>query len=139
MTNIKSYSEMIKLTSYEERLKYLMLRGIVAGETFGDDRYLNQMLYKSNRWRRARQRIILRDEGYDLGIEDYPIVGDIYIHHINPISLEDIVYQRSCIFDDENLISTSFDTHNAIHYGNETILPSVTIERRINDTCPWKR
>lgn len=133
----KTYSELIQLPTFEERLVYLRLEGEVGKETFGYDRYLNQVLYKSKEWKRVRDEVIIRDSGYDLGCEGYLIVGHLIIHHINPISIEDINERNPDIFNPEYLISTSLDTHNAIHYGND-IFQTQPIIRTVNDTCPWK-
>lgn len=149
MTNIKSYSELITLPSFEERFRYLQLDGQVGKETFGYDRYLNQMLYNSQEWRRLRDKIIIRDNACDLAHENHEIPSwrdengkrhgpKILIHHINPISMEDIVNRRQIVFDPENMITTIMATHNAIHYGDESLLPKGPIERTQNDTCPWR-
>lgn len=135
---IKNYIELSKLTSFADRLKYLKLDGIVGKETFGFDRYLNQMLYRSNEWRRCRRDIIIRDNGNDLGCECFEIGGRILIHHIVPITADDIIKLNPAVFDPNNLISTSLDTHNAIHYGNDHLVSNDPVERNINDTCPWK-
>jgi hypothetical protein len=135
---IRTYRELSRLRSFEERYKYLRLSGIVGESTFGFDRYLNQMLYRSSQWRKSRDNVIIRDNGCDLGVEDYAIQGRIIIHHMNPITLEDIELERDIVFDPELLISTSHATHNAIHYGDESLLQSAPIERRKNDTCPWR-
>lgn len=137
--NYKSYSELIKIESFEERLKYLSLAGIVGETTFGGHRYLNQILYQSYKWKNeTRPEVILRDNGCDLGHEDYLINGSIYIHHINPITIDDVLEERPCVFDLDNLICTSFQTHNAIHYGIEDFLPKSFVERKKYDTCPWR-
>lgn len=133
---IKSYSEMILLPSFKERFEYLRCNGIVGLETFGNKRYLNQILYHLVEWRSFRNKVIYRDEGFDLGDRDIPIYGPIYIHHINPITIDDILQRRKCVFDMDNAISTSFRTHQAIHY--ETDCPLLEpAERHMNDTCPW--
>ena len=111
----------------------------IGDETFGYDRYLNQILYQSSEWRRFRRNIVIRDNGCDLATPGYEIQGKILIHHINPITLRDIEQRDPKVFDPENVISTSLLTHNAIHYGDESILITEPIERRPNDTCPWKR
>lgn len=138
MNSYKTYSELITISSFEERFEYLSLSGIVGDITFGGHRYLNQKLYQSPEWKSIKREVILRDNGCDLAHEDYPIKGHIYIHHINPISIEDILERRSCVFDLENLISASFITHNAIHYGSEELLTRKPIIRTKNDTCPWR-
>lgn len=138
----KSYSELIKIESFEDRIKYLSLSNIVGEATFGSHRYLNQMLYRNPKWKRdTRHAVILRDDGCDLGHQDYPINGSIYIHHINSITIDDILEERPCVFDLENLVCTSFRTHNRVHYGfigAEKDLPKIVINRSKNDTCPWK-
>jgi hypothetical protein len=135
---IRTYHELHKLKTFEERYQYLRIFGIVGQATFGYDRYLNQMLYTSGRWKKTRDKVIIRDNGCDLGVEDYQIYGRILIHHLNPITVEDIELERECVYDLENLICTSLDTHNAIHYGDESLLPQVPIERTPHDTCPWR-
>ena len=135
---MKSYSELIRIPSFEERFQYLRINGIVGEETFGCDRYLNQIFYKSEEWKRIRRRVIIRDNGCDLAWEEYEIKGIIIIHHINPITKEDILDRSSKLFDLENLICTSVNTHKAIHYGNEEMLPKKIVERTMNATCPWK-
>ena len=136
---IRTYSELITIPTFKERFKYLRLEGSVGIETFGYDRYLNQMLYNSPEWKKCRQDIIIRDNGCDLACEGYEIHGRILIHHINPITVDDILKRRPIVFDPENLIVTTHNTHNAIHYGDENLLMSEPIERSINDTCPWRR
>lgn len=135
----KSYLEMIRLPTFEDRYEYLKIGGLVGEETFGYDRYLNQVLYRSQEWKRFRRDIILRDNGCDLGCDGYAIVGKILIHHINPITIEDVVNRNTCLFDPNNVISTSLNTHNAIHYGDAELLMTGPIERTKNDTCPWKQ
>lgn len=136
---LKTYSELIQIPSFQERIEYLSLNGKVGSETFGEHRYLNQLLYSSYDWKQTRREVITRDLGLDLGHEDYPIMGDIYVHHINPITIDDITNSRPCVFDLTNLISTSFNTHNMIHYGNDKLPKMFYIERKKNDTCPWRR
>lgn len=138
MTNTKRYSELSTIPTYEERFKYLQLKGAVGNDTFGYDRYLNQILYNSPEWKRLRNRIIIRDNGCDLGCEGYEIYGRILIHHMNPITVEDIVSRDPIVFDPENLICVSHNTHNAIHYGDENLLIMAPVERTKNDTCPWR-
>lgn len=134
----KSYNELIRLKTFEERFEYLMIRSTVGKDTFGSERYINQLLYTSGKWRRRRDDVIIRDNGCDLGVVGYEIYGPITVHHINPITVEDIVYEHPCVFDMNNLISTATDTtHKAIHYSNENIIFQ-PIERFINDTCPWR-
>ena len=134
---IRRYSELKRLITFEERYRYLRLAGRVGVDTFGYDRYLNQILYRSGRWLQSRDIVIIRDNGCDLGVENYEIYGAIYIHHINPITIEDVKLNRDRVFDPEFLITTSFNTHNAIHFGNESLLQKLPIERKPNDTCPW--
>lgn len=134
---IKTYSELINLKTFEERFRYLKVGGKVGESTFGYDRYLNQMLYTSRKWKRTRDDIIIRDMGCDLGIEDREIFDKILVHHITPITYEDIELQRSIVYNPENLICTTFNTHQAIHYGDESLLIKPPIERTRNDTCPW--
>lgn len=134
----KSYSKLKRLKTLEERFEYLRLSGRVGDSTFGYDRQLNQLLYSSPRWKRTRDEVIIRDNGCDLGVEGYEIYGRILVHHINPITIEDIENDNDAIYDLNNLISTSHNTHNAIHYSDSSLLPKPLIERRKNDTCPWK-
>lgn len=134
----KTYSELIKITSFEDRFKYLKLPGIIGEETFGSRRYLNQILYQTEKWKSTRREVIFRDNGCDLAHKDHPINGSVYIHHLNPITIEDILQERPCVFDLDNLISTAFRTHNAIHYGSEDLLSKGPIIRKKNDTCPWR-
>jgi hypothetical protein len=139
-TNIKTYSELITLPTFEERYRYLRLGGRVGADTFGFDRYLNQVVYQRDpRWKDARDIVIIRDNGCDLGIEGREIHGKILIHHMNPITMDDILNERDWIYDPEFLISTMLTTHNAIHYGDENLLMKAPIERTKNDTCPWRR
>lgn len=137
----KSYSELIRLKTFQERYDYLRLKGNVGFETFGHDRYLNQQFYRSLEWKSLRNYILVRDGGCDLGMEGYEIYGKILIHHINPISPEDFRDNRSLLLDPENLISVSLSTHNALHYGNDGLLAGygVPIERVPGDTCPWRK
>lgn len=139
MTNIKSYSELVKLQTYEERFEYLKLNGSVGVDTFGGSRYLNQVFYKSDEWKTARNTVIIRDNGCDLGIEDRSIGKPILVHHINPITKEDILNRDPSLTDPENLICVSKLTHDAIHYGDENLLVKAPVERSKNDTCPWRR
>lgn len=138
MSKIKTYSELILLPTFEERYRYLRLNGSVGSETFGGGRYLNQMFYHSSEWKNFRREVILRDNGCDLGIDSHRIVERIYIHHLNPISIEDIVNRNPKAIDLENAICVSFETHQAIHYGDESLLYLDYNERRPNDTCPWR-
>lgn len=138
-TTIRTYSELIQIPTFKERYAYLKLQGVVGEETFGRDRYLNQMLYTSEEWRRFRREIIIRDNGCDLGCDGHDIRGKILIHHIEPLTVEDVVKRSSSIFDPDNVICVSMLTHNAIHYGDESLLITAPIERKPNDTCPWRR
>ena len=135
---IKTYSELILLPTFEERFRYLKIGGSVGQITFGHERYLNQLLYNSEEWRRSRRVAIIRDNGCDLGCEGYEIYGKIMVHHINPITVEDILERNPRVFDLENLICSSHNTHNAVHYGDESLLFTAPIERTRNDMCPWK-
>jgi hypothetical protein len=135
---LKTYSELCRLNSFKERYEYLRLSGTVGKETFGYDRYINQILYRSEEWKHCRRQIIIRDNGCDLGCEGFEIHGIIIIHHINPITVNDILNRNPKIFDPNNLISVSHNTHQAIHYGDENLLIMDPIERTKNDTCPWK-
>lgn len=138
MKNIKTYSELITIPTFEERFEYLKLDGQVGVETFGFNRYLNQAFYKSDEWLSIRDYIITRDNGCDLGMEGYEIYGRILIHHINPITKDDIIQRSRILLDPENLITTVKRTHDAIHYGDSNLLMRAPIERRKNDTCPWR-
>lgn len=136
---MRTYHELVKLKTFKERFNYLKLNGMVGSDTFGFDRYLNQVLYTSPEWKHVRDIVILRDDGMDLGCQGYPIWGKIIIHHMNPIRVEDIEQRNPIIFDPDLLICTSHNTHNAIHYGDENLLPQEFVERTPNDTCPWRK
>lgn len=138
MMTIKTYSELITLPTFLERYAYLKLSGNVGDTTFGGKRYLNQLLYHNDFWLTARRRAIIRDNGYDLGIYGREIITYITVHHINPITIDDIKNNNPMIFDLENLITTSDITHKAIHYGNVSLLSAEPIVRHPYDTCPWK-
>jgi hypothetical protein len=138
MKMIRRFRDLKRLRTFEERYDYLKLNGVIGESTFGYDRYLNQLLYTSGPWRKTRYGIIIRDDGCDLGVEGYEIQDLILVHHINPITVEDIELERDIVFDPENLICTSKRTHNAIHYGDKSLLPKLFIERTRNDTCPWR-
>ena len=138
MTTIRTYYELCQLSTFEDRFDYLRLNGSVGKDTFGFDRYLNQQFYRSSEWKRIRDRVILRDNGCDLGVEGYEIRGRILIHHINPISVEDIHTMSDLLMNPEYLICVSHRTHNAIHYGDESLIITAPIERTQNDTCPWR-
>lgn len=135
---IRTYSELIRLPTFEERYQYLKLGGIVGQDTFGFDRYLNQIFYKSDEWLSIRDKVIARDNGCDLGIPDREIYGKILIHHMNPITKDDILNRSDFLLNPEYLICTIKNTHDAIHYGNEESLMKDPIQRSRNDTCPWK-
>lgn len=138
--NIRTYSELSKLKTFRERYEYLKLDGTVGEETFGFDRYINQMFYKSEEWKRIRNYVITRDNGCDLGIPDRKIVDSvILVHHMNPITKEDIINKNEILLDPEYLITTIKSTHDAIHYGDESLLAEDLVIRSKNDTCPWKR
>lgn len=134
---IRTYSELRRLDTFENRFRYLALRGSVGYSTFGFDRYINQNFYSSREWRQIRQHLIIRDNGCDLGLEGYEIHGRLLIHHMNPISAEDIVHGDDSIIDPEYLITTTHQTHNAIHYGDERQLPRPLVDRRHGDTKLW--
>lgn len=138
--NIRTYSELSKFKTFRERYEYLKLDGTVGEETFGFDRYINQMFYKSEEWKRIRNYVITRDNGCDLGIQDRKIVDSvILVHHMNPITKEDIINKNEILLDPEYLITTIKPTHDAIHYGDESLLADDLVIRSKNDTCPWKR
>lgn len=137
---IRTYSELVKFDSFVDRFNYLKLGGIVGAQTFGFERYLNQVFYKSIEWREARNTVTIRDEGCDLGVPGHEIYKYIIVHHMNPITMEDIIERNPIIFDPEFLITTVLKTHNAIHYGDDSILIDNTpIVRTKNDTIPWRK
>lgn len=139
-SSIKTYSQLILIPSFIERYRYLRLGGKAGDITFGNERYLNQILYKSPEWKRFRRDILIRDNGCDLGVDGYMINTVPIIHHINPITVKDITERNFCVFDPENVITVSRRTHNAIHYGDEELLTiDNIIERRPNDTIPWRK
>lgn len=135
---IRTYSELVSLPSFKERYEYLRLNGSVGLDTFGFDRYLNQGFYRSKEWKSIRDQVIIRDNGCDLGVDGYEIYGRIVIHHMNPILQTDILDRTQFLLDPDYLICTTHATHNAIHYGDEGLLPREPVERTRNDTCPWK-
>lgn len=138
--NNKTYSEMLMFYTFDERFDYLKLTGRVGFDTFGCNRYMNQMFYKSKEWERIRSYVIVRDNACDLGIPDRPIAGTVYIHHIEPITVEDIKLGNPKILDPNNLVCVSFETHNALHYGSHDYVDKYKIvNRSSNDTCPWKK
>lgn len=139
MENIRTYSELSKLETFRERYEYLKLGGTVGEDTFGFDRYLNQIFYTSKEWKQIRNFVITRDNGCDLGIPDHKIIDDlILVHHMNPITKDDIINKSEMLLNPEYLITTVKPTHDAIHYGDESLLVEDYIERSKNDTCPWK-
>ena len=137
VTMIKCYTDLRQLQTFDERFKYLKLGGCVGSETFGFDRWINQRFYKSPEWKQVRRDVIIRDEGRDLGVEGYELQNGIYVHHMNPMIPKDIVDAADWILNPEYLICVSFNTHQAIHFGDENLLPKL-VERKPNDTCPWK-
>ena len=138
--NIKTYSELITLPKFEERYEYLKLNGVVGEETFGFDRYLNQEFYQRDKeWLRIRDYVIIRDQGCDLGIEGREIRGKIIVHHMNPITKDDLLKRTEFLLNPEYLICTLKSTHDAIHYGDENLLMKGPVERKANDTCPWRK
>lgn len=138
---MRTYTELMQLPTYLERYNYLKLDGHVGIETFGFDRYINQALYKDKEWKRIRREVILRDKGFDLGHHDYSIPEGvtIIVHHMNPLTEDDIRNRMSYVLDPEFLITTALNTHNAIHYGDESLLALEPILRMPNDTCPWRK
>lgn len=138
MTSIRTYSELITLPTFEERYEYLRLGGKVGEETFGFDRYLNQIFYKTKEWLRVRDEVIIRDMGCDLAMMDREIFGRVLVHHMNPLNVKDIINRSDYLLNPEYLICTSKNTHDAIHYGDISILLIPPIERSKNDTCPWR-
>lgn len=141
----RRYQDLIKIENYIDRFEYLKLNNKIGDSTFGGNRYLNQQFYKSFEWKRIRQKVILRDSknGFysypmDMFHKDHPIYGNVYIHHIEPITKEDLIQQTEALFDLDNLISVSFYTHQAIHYGDVSLLQLPPVIRKKNDTCPWK-
>lgn len=137
---MKTYSELQSLQTFEERFNYLKMHSGIGAETFGADRYLNQMFYKSKEWRSVRNKVILRDNGCDLGIPGYELDSkQITIHHLNPITIEDIQNRNPDILNPNYLICVSHATHKALHYGDLSSTPKAPITRTPNDTCPWKK
>ena len=136
--SIKTYSELITLPTFLDRYHYLKLNGQVGKDTFGFDRYLNQIFYQSKEWRSTRDYVIARDNGCDLGIAGHEIYGKILIHHMNPITADDILKRSDFLLNPEYLICTIKNTHDAIHYSDESLLITDPVERSKNDTCPWK-
>ena len=136
--SIRTYSELITIPTFEERFEYLQLKGSVGKDTFGYERYLNQVLYRSPEWKRLRNQIIIRDAGCDLACDGYDVYGKVLIHHLNPITVEDVLIRSRKVFDPDNLVCVSHSTHNAIHYGDVDLLATGPIIRTKNDTCPWR-
>lgn len=134
----RTYSELITISNYEDRFRYLKLNGSVGADTFGFDRWFNQQFYRSKEWKSLREKIIIRDNGCDLAMSGFEIHSKIIIHHMNPISLNDIFEMTDYLINPDYLICVSHNTHNAIHYGDENLLDRLPIERKINDTCLWK-
>ena len=137
--NIRTYSELITFPTFEERYEYLRLGGKIGEETFGFDRYLNQTFYKTKEWLSIRDKVIIRDNGCDLAMEDREIYSRILVHHMNPITKDDVLKRSKYLLDPEYLICTTKNTHDAIHYGDKSLLLVSPIERRKNDTCPWRQ
>lgn len=137
-TKIRTYEELITYPTFRERYEYLRLHSAVGIDTFGADRYLNQMLYRSREWKSIRDIVLLRDNGCDLGVEGYDIYERAVIHHMNPLTVDDIKHSSENLFNPRYLITVSFDTHQAIHYGTALKLRTMPLERRPNDTSPWK-
>lgn len=139
-TDIKTYSKLSEFSEFEDRFNYLKLDGVVGEETFGFDRYLNQQFYnKDKEWKKVRDLVIMRDMGCDLGVEGREIKGRIIVHHMNPITKEDLLNRTEFLLNPEYLICTLESTHNAIHYGDENLLMKGPVERTKNDTCPWRK
>ena len=135
----RSYREMLQFETFLERFEYLKLNGRVGAQTFGSQRYLNQQLYRLPEWKSIKEKVIIRDNSCDLAHPDHEILRPpVYIHHINPITIDDVLERRPCVFDMDNLVMTTFDTHQAIHYGDVKLIKMLIAERRPNDTCPWK-
>ncbi len=135
----RSYTELIRLPTIEDRFEYLKLSGEIGGRTFGSNRFLNQTFYASKQWHEVRNKVILRDSSCDLAVPEYELYDRVVIHHINPITIEDVVNENwDKLLDPENLITTSYTTHQAIHFGNESLLPKLPIERTPGDTCLWR-
>lgn len=137
MSRVRKYSELSRLETFEDRFQYLKLGGSVGATTFGFDRWLNQSFYKSNEWQRVRHYVIVRDAGCDLGVPGFEIFADLYVHHMNPVAAEDIIHGEEWLVNPEYLITTSLQTHNAIHYGDENLLPRGPVVRKAGDTTLW--
>lgn len=140
MIFMRTYAELSQLETFMERFRYLQLNGTIGDDTFGFDRYLNQVFYTSKEWRHVRDIVIVRDNGNDLGVTGFSITKkNLIVHHMNPICVEDILKRKEDILNPEYLISVSRSTHQAIHYGNLDLLPKELVKRKPNDTCPWKK
>lgn len=137
MSKFRSYSELRQLGTFEDRYHYLRLRGVLGEQTFGFDRWLNQRFYQSQEWKTVRNHVIVRDNGCDLGIFGYEIHSGLLVHHMNPLTKGDLEDGEEWVLDPEFLITTSLQTHNAIHYGDETLLPRGPVERKPGDTRLW--
>jgi hypothetical protein len=137
MSKIRTYKELCQLETFEERYRYLRLGGVLGQSTFGFDRWVNQIFYKSFEWAKVREYVIVRDNGCDLGVPGYEIASGLLVHHINPMSLEDLKRGGESVVDPNFLITTSLKTHNAIHYGNEDLLPRGPVDRKLGDTKLW--
>jgi hypothetical protein len=135
--NTKTYSELRRIETFQERFRYLSLAGVVGADTFGFDRWMNQQFYRSRQWRRVREKVIVRDSGCDLGVDGHEIYSGLLVHHMNPMTPEDIEAGENWILDPEFLITTTLGTHNAIHYGDESLLPAPYVERKRGDTQLW--
>ncbi len=135
---MRNYTDLCQLRTLEERFDYLRLNGVVGEELFGYERYLNQIFYHSREWVEAKQQVIIRDKGRDLGVEGWKIPGIVYVHHMNPVMLEQLKNNDPILVDPEYLISCSYNTHQAITWGNKELLPKPIVVRRPNDTCPWR-
>lgn len=139
MKSMRNYEELSHISDFNKRFEYLKLDGVIGDSTFGFDRYINQRFYRSKEWLSVRDFVIVRDEGMDMGTPDHPINGRILVHHMNPISIKDISDATEFLLNPEYLICVSHNTHNAIHYGDSSLLPGGIFERHPNDTCPWRR
>jgi hypothetical protein len=137
MTRVRTYSELRRFDTFEERYEYLRLGGGVGESTFGFDRYINQAFYRSSLWKQVRNQVIVRDNGCDLGIPDRPINGGLLVHHINPMSVDDLIHHEEWVLNPEYLITTTHDTHNAIHYGDQSLLKKPFTPRQMGDTKLW--
>lgn len=137
MSTIRRYQELKQIRSFEERFRYLNLRGVVGEATFGFDRWVNQQFYRSREWKHIRDHVIVRDNGCDLGFPGHEIYGKVFVHHMNPMTVEDLTDGEESVIDPDVLITVSHKTHNAIHYGDENLLPKPIVERRPGDTKLW--